>query len=313
MSRYIINRVLQGLLVIWAAFTFTFVVLYLLPSDPVAILLGTDSNFTEEELNRMREAYGLNDPWYIQYLSYLVNFLRGDFGSSIQTGTPVLSEILGALPNTILLAVASLMVAVVIAGVVAVLAVFVRVGWLKNILLSAPSFISAIPGFWLALMLLQIFSFRFQLLPGVGTEGVSTLILPALALGIPVSAEIAQVFTRSLQNTLDKPYIITARSRGWSYFSTITRHALRNSLLPTFTVFGLSVAGILSGVVVIETVFSRAGLGRIAQVATTNQDIPLVQGVVVFSAVIYVVINLVIDLIYPLIDPRIRLQEARTP
>lgn len=309
MSGYFLRRFLQSLFAIWAAYTVTFLILFWLPSDPVSIMLNAnreDVYVDPARVEALRQAYGFDQPFLIQYFSRLTSALMGDFGTSVQTGQPVLDMILAVLPETLKLTGAALVLSIVIGFAVALVATMTRFAWLASFLRSLPSFGFSVPSFWIGLVLLQLFSFRLGWLPPIGNKGWVSLVLPAVTLAIPTSATIAQVLIRSLEQIRDEPFIDTAIASGASPWRVHIVHALRNAILPAVTVLGLTVGGLLAGSVVTETVFSRAGIGRLTQASVTVQDIPVVQGLAVISAVIFVAVNLAVDLIYPLLDPRIR-------
>ena len=232
--------------------------------------------------------------------------LLGDFGDSIEYGRPVLDVVLGAVPYTIQLGVAAVAVSIVVGIGLALLANATRTAWLRNILFSLPSAFLSFPVFLTGLLLVQIFAFSLHLLPAVGTSGWQSLVLPALTSGVPASAAIAQVATKSIHEYLDSPQSSYLRARGVTRRRILLAHALRNAVIPAVTILGMQVGGILAGAVITETVFSRQGLGRVLQNGVLSQDIPLVQGVVVLSAVLFVLTSLLVDLVYPLLDPRIR-------
>jgi peptide/nickel transport system permease protein len=171
--------------------------------------------------------------------------------------------------------------------------------------MSLPSLAVSLPTFWVGLMLVQLFAFQLRLLPSVGANGVESVVLPAITLGLPTGALVAQVLAKSLSQALDEPYIVTARAKGVGRVAIHFRHALRNATIPALTVLGYVVGNLLAGSVVVETVFNRPGLGRLTVQAVGVQDIPLVQGIVVFAATVFVLANLLVDLLYPVLDPRI--------
>jgi peptide/nickel transport system permease protein len=197
------------------------------------------------------------------------------------------------------------LLAVVLGGGLAVLATYTARRWLRQLLLSLPPLGVSVPTFWVGLLLVETFSFRLHWFPAFGNDGLKGLVLPALTLAVPTGAQVAQVLAKSLLTALDQAYVETARAKGAGRWRVHLRHALRNASLPALTVVGLLVGQLIAGSVVVETVFSRDGLGRVTAAAVTAQDIPLVQGVVVFGALTFVTTNLVIDLVYPLLDPRI--------
>ncbi|MEU1168597.1 ABC transporter permease, partial [Streptomyces sp. NPDC005921] len=186
-----------------------------------------------------------------------------------------------------------------------VVATYTSRRWLRQLLLSLPPLGVSVPTFWVGLLLVEAFSFRLRWFPAFGNDGLRGLVLPALTLALPTGALVAQVLAKSLLTALDQAYVETARAKGAGRWRVHLRHALRNASLPALTVVGLLVGQLIAGSVVVETVFSRDGLGRVTAAAVTAQDIPLVQGVVVFGALIFVATNLVVDLVYPLLDPRI--------
>jgi peptide/nickel transport system permease protein len=260
---------------------------------------------TPEQLDALRARYGLDQPLIVQYGHRLWGALHGDFGASIQNGQDVRGAIMEALPPTIQISLAGLAFAIVFGGTVALVATYTRAHWLRQVLMGLPSLAVSMPVFWVGLMLVQVFSFGLGLLPSVGANGPQALILPAITLGLPTGALVAQVLAKSLSQALDEPYVATARAKGVGRVDIHLRHALRNAALPALTVLGYVVGNLLAGAVVVETVFTRPGLGRLTVSAVGVQDIPLVQGIVVFAAAVFVVVNLLVDLVYPLLDPRI--------
>ncbi len=305
-ARYAAGRLGQAVIVLWAAYTVSFLVLWALPSDPVALLAGGDAtDITHEQLDALRAQYGLDKPLWAQYLTQLGAILRGDFGSSIPTGRPVAEVVGEATGPTAQLAGLAFILALVAGGALAIVATYVRARWASSLLLGLPPLGVAIPSFWFGLMLIQWFSFQLPWFPAMGDKGFAALVLPAIALALPTSAMIAQLLSKSLRIALDEPYIDTAWAKGASRTRVHFRHALRNAALPALTMTGLVVGGLLSGTVVTETVFSRPGIGRVTAVAVQQQDIPVVQGVVLFAAAVFVLANLVVDLVYPALDPRI--------
>ncbi|MFF4835423.1 ABC transporter permease [Streptomyces sp. NPDC001315] len=308
MRRYVIKRLAQAVGVLWAAYTVSFLVLDFLPGDPVTAMAGAgmDSGQVDPaQLAALRHEYGFDKPVLVQYAEYLGRAVRGDFGDAVSTGHPVTSTLADALPQTLQLTAAALLLAVVLGGGLAVVATYTGQRWLRQLLLSLPPLGVSVPTFWVGLLLVEAFSFRLHWFPAFGNDGLRGLVLPALTLAIPTGAQVAQVLAKSLRTALDQAYLETARAKGAGRWRVHLRHALRNASLPALTVVGLLVGQLIAGSVVVETVFSRDGLGRVTAAAVTSQDIPLVQGVVVFGALIFVATNLVVDLVYPLLDPRI--------
>jgi peptide/nickel transport system permease protein len=194
---------------------------------------------------------------------------------------------------------------VLFGGTTALVATYTRALWLRQLLMALPSLAVSLPVFWVGLMLVQVFAFGLHLLPSVGANGAAALVLPAVTLGLPTGALLAQVLAKSLSHALGEPYVTTARAKGVGRAGIHLRHALRNAALPALTVLGYIVGNLLAGSVVVETVFTRPGLGRLTVAAVGVQDIPLVQGIVVFAAAVFVLVNLAVDVVYPLLDPRI--------
>lgn len=311
-TRYVLRRIGQALFVLWAAFTVSFLIMYALPSDPAQLLAGTDNSVTPEQLDALRHEYGLDRPLAVQYVDQLGHVVRGDLGRSLQSGREVTTIIADAVPPTAQVTGAALLLAVVGGGAAALVATGTRRGWLSSLLLGLPPLGVAIPSFWLGLLLLQQFSFNWAWFPALGNEGWRSVVLPAVTLAIPTGAFIAQVLAKSLRTARREPYIDTARAKGAGPTRVQLRHALRNAALPALTMAGVIVGQLLSGAVVAETVFSRNGLGRVTSMAVAVQDIPVVQGLVLFGATVFVVVNLVVDLLYPVLDPRV-VRTARTP
>ena len=314
MRRYVIKRLAQAVGVLWAAYTVSFLILDFLPGDPVTAMAGAgmDSGQVDPaQLAALRHEYGFDKPILVQYADYLGKAVRGDFGDAVSTGRPVTSTLADALPQTLQLTGAALLLAVVFGGGLAVLATYTSLRWLRQLLLSLPPLGVSVPTFWIGLLLVEMFSFRLHWFPAFGNDGLRGLVLPAVTLAIPTGAQVAQVLAKSLLTALDQAYVETARAKGAGRWRVHLRHALRNASLPALTVVGLLVGQLIAGSVVVETVFSRDGLGRVTAAAVTAQDIPLVQGVVVFGALIFVVTNLVVDLVYPLLDPRIVVASGR--
>ncbi|MBE2998448.1 ABC transporter permease [Nocardiopsis sp. HNM0947] len=314
-TRYVLRRLFQALLVLWAAYTATFALLYLLPSDPVSLMLrggGEESFATPEQEAELRERWGFDQPPAIQYLTMLGLALTGDLGTSLTTGQPVVAALAEALPPTAQLAGAALVTAVLLGGGVAVAATYTRSPLLARFLTALPPVGVAMPTFWVGLVLVQVVSFQWGLLTALGGEtSAAGLVLPALTLSLPVAALIAQVLSDGLRAELARPHTTTARAKGASRARVHLAHALSGGVLPTLTLVGVVTGELLAGAVVVETVFSRPGIGRITATAVEAQDLPLVQGVVLLAAVVFVLANLLVDLLLPLLDPRVRIGARR--
>ena len=310
--RYVGRRVGQGVLVLWAAYTISFLILYLLPGDAATLFAGggDQAALDPELVAKLRGELGLDRPLWEQYLTALGRALTGDFGLSTQTGRPASALLIEALPPTLALTSLALALSIVLGVGLALTASLARPVWLRNILFSLPPIGVSVPVFWIGLLLLQAFSFRLRLFPSVGDAGVVSLVLPALTIAIPSGAFVAQLLARSLRSTLAQPYVEVVRAKGATEARVQLGHALRNAVIPTLTMLGVLVGGLLSGAVVTETVYSRLGIGRLVVTAVNNRDVPVVQVVVVFAALVFVLANLLVDLVYPLVDRRITLARS---
>jgi len=306
MRGWVLRRLGQAVVVLWAAFTVSFVVLYLLPGDALTIGLGgLESTASPEQIDAVRAAHGLDDPLYAQYWRALVDALGGDLGESAQTGAPVVRAIAEVLPETLKLTVFAVTLATLGGVGIALAATYTRLRALRQFLLSLPALGISMPGFWVGLLLVQVVSFQWGWFPAMGNRGFESLVLPAITLAFPAGALIAQVLAKSMATALAQPYVATARAKGVGRVRIHLRHALRNASLPALTLAGVVAGNLLVEAVVVETVFSRAGVGRLTASAVDTQDLAVVQGVVLLAAVVFVVVGLVVDLLYPVLDPRI--------
>lgn len=299
----VLGRVGSGIIVLWAAVTLSFVSLHIAPGDIVDLLIGEQLRTPAVEA-AIRTEWGLNEPLYSQYLSYLWRILHGDFGRSYILQTDVSALVLSQLLPTLKLTAAALVVAVVFAVVSAVATAGRRwprriVGGMELVLISTPSF-------WLGIVLLFVFSFTLKLFPVAGDRTFSALVLPALALGLSLGAVIGQVLREGLERALEEPFALTVRSWGAGSLTLRLRHGLRHAALPAVTLTGWLVGGLLSGAVITEQVFGRPGLGKVTVDAVLGKDLPVVLAVAILSAFIYVVLSTLVDVLYLFLDPRLR-------
>ena len=307
MLNYIFRRLLSSILVIFAVATLVFSMLQLVPGDPVRIMLGTGGVVVSaEDIERLREELGLNDPIPIQYVRYMSKALRGDLGRSLFSHRPVVEEIFEQLPSTLELTFASLGLAIIFGVSLGIVSAIKSNSWIDTGSMFLALLGVSIPEFWLSLMLIFLFSLKLGWVPATGYGGLNRLVLPALVLGSINASFLARLTRSSMLEVLQQEYITTARSKGLLERMVITRHALKNALIPVITMLGLQLASVLSGTVVIETVFARQGVGRLIVTAILRRDFPVVQGAVLFISVSYVLINLLVDLSYAFFDPRIR-------
>lgn len=305
---YVLRRVLAAVFVLWAAFTVTFVILYLVPGDPALLIVGGDGGVqaTPEELAAVRAEYGFDQPVIVQYLQALLGVVTGDLGMSYQMRQPVAALIADQFGSTFVLAMFALLVAVVGGLVTGGLAVYTKSRALTQLLDSLPPVGASLPTFWVGLVLMQVFSFQLGWFPSAGDRGFESLILPGITMAIPGAASIAQVFAKALRSSSRDDYVTVATAKGAGRLRVFIGHAARNALLPTITVAGMIVAGLFAYSAITESIFSRAGLGMALDNAVQSKDIPMVSGIVLVIAAVFVVTNLIVDLIYPVIDPRLR-------
>ncbi|MFD0735383.1 ABC transporter permease [Planotetraspora mira] len=297
-------RLIAGVGVLWGAATLSFIALHVTAGDAaLSTVAGQGANPTKELLDQVRRDFGLDQPLYRQYLDYLGRLLHGDLGQSYQQRIAVSRAITEQLGQTVQLAVSAAAVAVLLAIGAAVLTARRR-PW-RSIASGVELTLSATPTFVIGIVLLIVFSFTLKVLPVSGNDGPRALILPMLTLALPIGAVLAQVLRSELEEVLEQPFILTARSRGMRDTVVRVRHALRHALVQIVTMSGFVVGGLLGGAVITETLFVRQGVGQLMLSAVTTKDIPMVLGLVVFAAFVYVVVNLLVDITYTLIDPRL--------
>lgn len=282
-----------------------FMMLHLAPGDPVLNLIG-ESPQAPEEYRRLIEKLGLDQPLHIQYLRFLERFFNGDLGRSIITHERVWDNILVRFPRTLMLAVASIIVAVVIAIPVGVISATRQNTIIDNLCMTGAVAGVSMPSFWVGIMLIYVFSFRLGLTPMSGIGGIEHLILPTIALGMRSVGMIARLTRSSMLEVLGQDYVRTARSKGLSETIVVYKHALKNALLPIITTIGARFGGLLGGAVVTETVFGYPGLGMLLVKAAREYDYPVIQGVLMITTFSYVLLYIVIDIIYAYIDPRVK-------
>jgi len=309
MTRYVLGRVGQAVVVLWAAYTLTFAILFLLPSDPMELQLAAagvqPDSLTPAQVAAIKHQFGLDQSIWAQYWHHLFGVVRGDFGTSLTQQVPVSDLLAQRIGQTLLLSVSAAVVSLVAGSALAYLATFARWNPLRVLLSRLPALGAAFPQFFVALFLIQFFSFQLGWFPATGTQGFSSLVMPVGTISVLASAVLAQVLIKSFDETLAQPYITTARAKGLSRSAVHLRHAFRNAALPAMTILGVIVGLTVTSSIVTETVFTREGVGKLAQEAVLSQDVPVVLAVVTVAAAIFVLVNLVVDLLYPLLDPRI--------
>lgn len=304
MIRYIGRRLLGSIPVLWGVATVVFVVMRLLPGDPAALMLA-EAGGSPEAIANLRAELGFDDPLPIQYGHYLLSLLRGDLGRSLFSHRPVITVIAEQLPSTILLALASMLVATTSGLVLGALAAARRDTWLDTLAMAFAVSGVSIPIFGSSLLLIWLLSLRLGWLPATGQGTPANLVMPALVLGFASSGAIARLVRSSLLDVLDQDYIRTARAKGLQEGVVLLRHGLKNALIPVITIIGLQFGYLLGGTVVTETIFARQGIGRLVVDAILWKDFPVVQGVVLLAALVYTLVNLTVDVAYAYLDPRI--------
>ncbi|MEE4452907.1 ABC transporter permease [Novosphingobium resinovorum] len=297
-------RLAGGAFVLWAVATLTFIAMRQMPGDPALAILGGISP-TPQAIAEVTREYGLDQPLFVQYGRYLSDLLQGHLGISYAQRLPV-SQIIAEQSGATLQLVAASLFTTWVLVLLWTLTTTGRGRWIAGIGATVETIAAAVPPFWLAIVLLATFAFGLRLFPAAGSDGVRTLVLPALALGLPLAGFVGQVTREALVVTLEQPFILSARMRGASDWSVRWRHALRHSLLPGVSLSGWAIGALIGGTVVIEVIFSRKGLGRQLYQAVQSQDAPLVIGITLVIATSYVIANILVDLLYHIIDPRLR-------
>jgi peptide/nickel transport system permease protein len=305
MLSFLARRLIDAVPVLIGVSILVFLMVHLLPGDPATIMLQ-GAPASAEDIENLRHELGLDKPIQVQYATYVGRALRGDFGKSIHTRRAVSKEISSVFPATLRLALAAMVLAITLGTVLGAIAAMRQNSWIDTFSMGTALFGVSMPDFWVGLLLILIFSVQLHWFPATGVGGVDHIVLPALALGANFAAIIARLVRSSLLEVLRQDYMVTARAKGLSNRIVILRHALRNALIPVVTIIGLQFGNLLGGAVVIETVFARQGIGRLAITAILAKDFPLIQGLVLFSASIYVVLNILVDASYALLDPRIK-------
>jgi ABC-type dipeptide/oligopeptide/nickel transport system permease component len=301
---FLIKRVILTIPVLLGVLLLTFGIIKFTPGDPVLLMLGQRA--TEARVTELREQLRLDDPVLIQFGRYTLKAMKGDLGVSIRSQTPVIDEILLRLPSTVELTVYALVFAIAF-GIPA--GVFTTV-YPNNLWSFGLTFVAliglSIPNYWLGILGLRLFAVQLGWISVLSGNGVLDILLPALVLGFPSGSIFMRLTRTTMAESLHSDYVRTARAKGLSNRDVIWKHVFRNAMIPIVTAIGLQAAALLGGAVLIESVFARPGLGRYAVIAIQNRDFPQIQGMVLFSAVIYVVLNLFVDLLYFLLDPRLQ-------
>ncbi|HEX2026785.1 MAG TPA: nickel ABC transporter permease [Nitriliruptorales bacterium] len=309
MTGYLVRRIL-ALVPIWLGISlFAFALASLSPSDPATLILerNQDEPVTPEQIEAFRERFGLNDPFFVQYARWVGRAVQGDLGESFRSGQPVSAELASRFPATLQVAVPAFAVAVLVAVGVGVLSAVRRGSLSDHGSRLAALFADSVPSFVLAYLLIIVFAVQFHLLPVAGRGTWRHLVLPVLSLGLATSASLMRLTRSSLLEVLDEDYMRTARAMGLPWRTIVLRHALKNALIPVVTLAALILGILVTGTVIVETVFAWPGIGKYVVDSIFARDYAVIQGFVVFTGTIFVMVNLVVDLLYVRLDPRVRL------
>lgn len=305
MLRYIVRRVFMSIPVLFGVSVLVWAMVHLMPGDPIEIM-SYGSAMSIEQREELRRVLGLDQPMYVQYGRFLLKALHGDLGQSMFTKRAVLGEILDQLPSTVALTIGGMAVAIAIGFAFGIASALRPNSWLDAMLMTTSFLGLSLPHFWLGLMLIFIFAVQLRWFPATGQGGLNRLVLPSVALGWSFAAIISRLVRQCLLDVMRQEYVLAARAKGLRERAIIWKHALKNMLIPVVTILGLQVGNMLGGAVVIENVFARQGIGRLAVQALLRKDFPMVQGVVLLSAAFYVLLNILVDLSYAWLNPRIR-------
>lgn len=305
MAGFLIKRILQAIFVVIVV-TLTVAFAIRLTGDPALMLTQGAGSVTEADLERIREGLGLNQPFLVQYMNFIKGLFTLDFGRSFLGGTPVSLLIKDALPATLMLAFASMAVSIVVSIPLGIKAAVSRGKWADQMIRVFSLIGLSFPNFWLATMLVLLFAVSLQWLPPSGMSGIASFIMPAVTMGIILTATNVRLVRTSMLETLQSQYIMVARAKGLSESKVLYKHALRNCAIPLITYFGLQFGGLLGGIVVIERVFNWPGMGTLAFDAVSGRDYPVLQASITVLSLLIIGVNLLVDIAYGLVDPRIR-------
>ena len=306
MVNFIVRRILQTIPVLFGVIVITFILMYMVPGDPVVSMVG--ERYDEETIHKLRKELHLDDSLPMQFVHYVSNVMRGDFGKSFITGGSVSEELLIKFPNTLILAVASMIIAIITGLTMGIVSSLKPQSILDKItMFFALAGISA-PVFWVGLMLILFIGVFLQWLPPTGFGGIEHIILPAITLGLRSAAYLARLTRATMLDVLNQDYIRTARMKRLPEWKVILKHGFPNILIPIITVIGTDFGSYLSGAVLTESIFGWPGIGRYALEAILKRDFPVIQGTVLFMALMFILANLIVDIFYGIVDPRMRIE-----
>ncbi|MBS3811226.1 MAG: ABC transporter permease [Halanaerobiales bacterium] len=303
-KKYWTNKIIRTIITAIGVTLIAFLILHLTPGDPARIMLG--SYASEENLEAVREKYNLNEPLYIQYWAWISSLAKGDLGTSIRYNRSVNTLIKDRIGPTLVLTLTGLIISVVLGVVMGILAALKRNSWLDYLTTVQAIFWISIPSFWLGILFLYIFGLQLRWVPIAGMVSYTSVILPALSLGLRQEAWFARPMRAEMLEVLNQEYIRAAKAKGLKYYIVVTKHALRNALIPIITMLALRLPWIIGGSVVIEVVFSWGGIGSLLVNSVKARDYPVVQAILLLISIAVVLANLFADIIYTWVDPRIR-------
>ena len=306
MTTYILTRAGYSVFVLWGALTIIFLAVRIIPGDPASLMLGAGA--TEEDVAALRERLGLDDSLPVQYAQFVGDAVRLDFGTSLWLNRPVGEEVASRIAATSRLAVVAVVLALLLSFPLGILAALRQRTPLDGVISVVSLIGQSVPSFWLGIMLILLFARQLQWLPSAGSDSLKHLVLPAFTLSLPLIGVLTRLVRSGLLEVMYEDYIRTARAKGLAAQVVLTRHALRNMLIPVITVVGLQVGNLLGGAVIVETVFAWPGIGRLLVDAIEHRDYPLVQAAILLITGAFIVINFLVDLSYGYLDPRIRLR-----
>jgi peptide/nickel transport system permease protein len=306
MGYVILKRIMIGIPTLIGVIVILFVTLRLLPGDPVSVILAGAPTTSPEAIEALRDQLGLNGTILDQFVKFAVAAASLNFGLSYTTMQPVTTMIAQQIVPTLTLALAAALVSAVVGISLGSLAAMYRDRWVDNLIRMLSLTSHSMPSFWLGLLLIMAFSFSLHIFPATGNEGIASLVLPAVALGLSTAGVITRLVRNSVIEVLTENFVVALYAKGLPRRAVITKHVLRNAIIPTVTILGLQFGALMAGAVVTETVFARQGIGQMLIQAINAKDYPVVQGVVFVIAVVYIMVNIVVDVSYAYIDPRIR-------
>jgi peptide/nickel transport system permease protein len=313
MKKFIIRRLLLAIPTAIFVSLISFSLLYFAPGNPAEIVLemkSPDGSPDSQMIKEYEKKLGLDKPFYELYLIWLSKAIRGDLGYSFQNGEPVLDEFMARFPYTVMIMIGATVVYFVIGVAMGILSALNKDGIIDNLVRAYASIKMAIPSFWLALLLIWVFSVKFKLVSAFGYNGLESLILPSLALGLGMAGSLARVLRTCILEALSSDYVLTARAKGLSELAVMVKHVLKNAFLPVVTLIGMKTAYLLGGAVIVETIFGWPGIGSYFVEAINAKDYPVVSGFVFIFGILFVLVNLAVDVSYAILDPRVRYDEG---